>query len=177
MVSCSWAEMTPFLHHIYIYFPIQYSFIFDRSFFFRRFLPLVPFLRITAAMRMKYRSLVEWSWQRNTEWLEETQVAMPLCQQQIWHGLSWDRTEASAVKVWQLTARSVAGTLTKIAFIDPVLTAHQTLSAPVTKPATQCRKVNNLFYAETHTECTVTLCVTAGIFHVKFNGNHWILKG
>jgi hypothetical protein len=39
-----------------------------------------------------------------TEVLGEKAVPVPLCPPQISHGLTWDRTRVSAVRVWRLTA-------------------------------------------------------------------------
>jgi hypothetical protein len=51
---------------------------------------------------------VEWNWQGKTEVLGEKPVPVPLCPQQIPHGLTRDRTRASAVGGRRLTAWAVA---------------------------------------------------------------------
>jgi hypothetical protein len=43
---------------------------------------------------------VEWNWQRKTEVLGEKPVPVPLCPPQILHGLTRDRTRASADAYW-----------------------------------------------------------------------------
>jgi hypothetical protein len=43
------------------------------------------------------RAMVEW-WQGKTKELGETPVPVPLCQQQISHGVTWAQTWASAVR-------------------------------------------------------------------------------
>jgi hypothetical protein len=47
---------------------------------------------------------VEQNWQGKTEVLGEKPVLLPLCPPQISHGLTWDRTRASAVRGRRLTA-------------------------------------------------------------------------
>jgi hypothetical protein len=51
---------------------------------------------------------VEWNWQGKTEVLGEKPVPLPLCPPQIPHGLTRDRTRASAVGGRQLTAWAMA---------------------------------------------------------------------
>jgi hypothetical protein len=51
---------------------------------------------------------VKWNWQGKTEVLEETPVPVPLCPPQIPHGLTRDRTRASAVEGRRLTAWAMA---------------------------------------------------------------------
>jgi hypothetical protein len=51
---------------------------------------------------------VEWNWQGKTEELGEKPVPVPLCPQQIPHGLTRDRTRASAVGGRRLTASATA---------------------------------------------------------------------
>jgi hypothetical protein len=51
---------------------------------------------------------VEWNWQGKTEVLGERPVPVPLCPPQMPHGLTWDRTRASAVGGRRLTARAMA---------------------------------------------------------------------
>jgi hypothetical protein len=53
-------------------------------------------------------SQVEWNWQGKTEVLEEKLVPVPLCPPQIPHGLTRDRTRASAVGGRRLTAWAMA---------------------------------------------------------------------
>jgi hypothetical protein len=51
---------------------------------------------------------VEWNWQGKTEVLGEKPVSVPLCPPQIPHGLTRDRTRASAVGGRRLTAWAMA---------------------------------------------------------------------
>jgi hypothetical protein len=51
---------------------------------------------------------VEWYWQGKTEVLGEKPVPVPLCLPQIPHGLTRDRTRASAVSGRRLTAWAMA---------------------------------------------------------------------
>jgi hypothetical protein len=51
---------------------------------------------------------VEWNWQGKTEVLGEKPVPVPLCPPQIPHGLTRDRTRASAVGGRRLTAWATA---------------------------------------------------------------------
>jgi hypothetical protein len=51
---------------------------------------------------------VEWDWQGKTEVLGEKPVLVPLCPTQIPHGLTRDRTRASAVRGRRLTAWAMA---------------------------------------------------------------------
>jgi hypothetical protein len=51
---------------------------------------------------------MEWNWQGKTEELGEKPVAVPLCPPQIPHGLTRDRTRASAVGGRRLTAWAMA---------------------------------------------------------------------
>jgi hypothetical protein len=51
---------------------------------------------------------VEWNWQGKTEVLGEKPVPVPLCPPQIPHGLTRDRTRASAVRAWRLTPWAMA---------------------------------------------------------------------
>jgi hypothetical protein len=51
---------------------------------------------------------VEWNWQVKTKELEEKPVPVPLCPPQIPHGLTRDRTRASAVGGRRLTAWAMA---------------------------------------------------------------------
>jgi hypothetical protein len=51
---------------------------------------------------------MEWNWQGKTEVLGENPVPVPLCQPQIPHGLTRDRTRASAVRDRRLTAWAMA---------------------------------------------------------------------
>jgi hypothetical protein len=53
---------------------------------------------------------VEWNWQVKTEVLREKPVPVPLCPPQIPHGLTQDRTPASAVGGRRLTAWAMAAT-------------------------------------------------------------------
>jgi hypothetical protein len=50
----------------------------------------------------------EWYWRGKTEVLGGKPVPVPLCPPQIPHGLTWDRTRASAVTGRQLTAWAMA---------------------------------------------------------------------
>jgi hypothetical protein len=51
---------------------------------------------------------MEWNWQGKTEELGEKPVPVPLCPPQIPHGLTRDRTRASAVRGRRLTAWTMA---------------------------------------------------------------------
>jgi hypothetical protein len=51
---------------------------------------------------------VEWNWQGKTELLGEKPVPVPLCPPQIPHGLTQDRTRASAIGGRRLTAWAMA---------------------------------------------------------------------
>jgi hypothetical protein len=51
---------------------------------------------------------VEWNWQAKTDELREKPVPVPLCPPQIPHRLTRDRTRASAVGCWRLTAWAMA---------------------------------------------------------------------
>jgi hypothetical protein len=55
---------------------------------------------------------VKWNWQGKTEVLGEKPVPVPLCPPQIPHGLTRDRTRASAVGGRRLTAWAMARSLT-----------------------------------------------------------------
>jgi hypothetical protein len=51
---------------------------------------------------------VEWNWQGKTEIFERKPVPVPLCPPQIPHGLTRNRTRASAVRGRRLTAWAMA---------------------------------------------------------------------
>jgi hypothetical protein len=55
-----------------------------------------------------WRATVEWYWQGKTEELWEKLVPVPLCPRQIPHGLTWARTQASAVRGRRLTTWAMA---------------------------------------------------------------------
>jgi hypothetical protein len=61
---------------------------------------------------------VEWNWQGNTEVVGEKPVPVPLCPPQIPHGLTRDRTRASAMGGQRLTAWAMAQL---IYFLDRLL--------------------------------------------------------
>jgi hypothetical protein len=67
----------------------------------------VSILRIPQ-MIWVWRATVEWYWQGKTEELGEKPVPVPLCPQQIPHGLTQARTRASAVRVRRLTTWAMA---------------------------------------------------------------------
>ena len=57
---------------------------------------------------------VEWNWQGKPEVLGENPVPVPLCPPQIPHGLTRDRTRASAVRGRRLTAWAMARSLLRM---------------------------------------------------------------
>jgi hypothetical protein len=70
----------------------------------------VSILRIPQ-MIWVWRATVEWYWQEKTEELGEKPVPVPLCPPQIPHGLTWERTRASAVRGRRLTTWAFLGNL------------------------------------------------------------------
>jgi hypothetical protein len=78
---------------------------------------------------------VEWNWQGKTEELGEKPASVPLCQPQIPHGLTRDRTRASAVGGRRLTAWVMArlkprltceGTWSRSRNLNPVIAEFET---------------------------------------------------
>jgi hypothetical protein len=73
-----------------------------------------PLVKITMMMIIIFYSFpsdgapVEWNWHVKTEVLAEKPAPVPLCPPQIPHGLTWDRTRASAVGGRWLTAWAMA---------------------------------------------------------------------
>jgi hypothetical protein len=65
---------------------------------------------------------VEWSWQGKIEVLGEKPVPVPLWPPQIRHGLSWDRTQASAVRGRRLIAWAMARPTQLL--LENLLTCH-----------------------------------------------------
>jgi hypothetical protein len=59
---------------------------------------------------------VEWNWQGKTEELGEKPVPVPLCPPQIPHGLTRDRTRASAMGGRRLTAWAMARPVGDLSF-------------------------------------------------------------
>jgi hypothetical protein len=69
---------------------------------------IVPFVSVSFCPFPSNEQPVEWNWQGKTEELGEKPVPVPLCPPQIPHGLSRDRTRASAVGGRRLIAWAMA---------------------------------------------------------------------
>jgi hypothetical protein len=67
---------------------------------------------------------VEWNWQGKTEVLGEKPVPVPLCPPQIPHGLTRDRTRASAVRGRRLTAWAMARPFLNTVLSAPLSNTH-----------------------------------------------------
>jgi hypothetical protein len=106
-------------------------------------------------------------------------VLVPLCSPQISHGLTWDRTLASAVRGRRLTAWSIAQPsrvrLAWIIYTDSARTAQYTHYMSVTKVShLKLRKTIIAVCYETNTKHTHTDCASRmqDFFNVKLGRTH-----